>query len=178
MTRVTRQILDVVCLFLQSLSLRWVPLRNAPYSLLAEDPEKCAKDFAAKFNLAAAGSGKMIYQGIMDAFHKMLPAEPDKRQEAYLDQAKDIAGLAAYCGVMLLATAEGNWKYINMKPKFSDEIISSFVPVLPNLAEIVDPMQVITRAWNLTPYYEENGFHKSTLQRILLAQKQISPDCL
>ncbi len=155
--KLVKQSIEVVCPYLDTVAEQAVFLKDAPYHLLRDRPRERAESFARKYSLPMQGEGKVIQHLIDSVFLSMLPQKLSERKETFFQKLEDIAGLAAYCGeVILQHYPDGYWSDFSPQP-FAEDVSRYGIQMTDTLSE--DVMWDVIASWNLSPQVEYIGLH-------------------
>lgn len=155
--KLVKQATEIVCPYLDTVAEQAVFLQDAPYHLMKDRPKERAESFALKYALPLQGEGKEIQCLIDRVFLRMLPQRLSERKETFFQKLEDIAGLAAYCGEMILKHCpDGRWDYFDPQP-FAEDVSRYGIWTKEDLAE--DVMWDVIASWNLSPQVEHVGLH-------------------
>lgn len=155
--KLVKQATEIVCPYLDAVAEQAIFLQDAPYHLLKDCPKERAKSFASKYTLPLQGESMEIQCLIDRVFLHMLPQRLSERKETFFRMSEDIAGLAAYCGEMILkGCPNGHWGNFNPQP-FVEDVSRYGIWTKEDLAE--DVMWDVVASWNLSPQVEHIGLH-------------------
>ena len=135
---------------LNDICSKMIRMSSQYYLLLSTETIKQAKDFANQHHrdLSYTPENKLW------AANWLL----QKRQTALENNScsdvslKELIAFAAYIGEMLLSKhTDGSWEWVC----FPDDKIRKFGIVIPSLEDGYDPMQMVIRFWNFSPYFSD-----------------------
>lgn len=145
--------LDYVRPILEGIAPRAIFLRDAPYTLLAQNPQEQARQFASKHGLSLQIDTPCNVEKI---FNSLLPADHTRRKIAFHEHTVDIAGFAAYCGELILKHRSGSWSELKPLNDLSGHLYR-FGVKFANVEKEIDLLWYIVTSWNFSPQIKNVG---------------------
>lgn len=129
---------------------KMIHMSSQYYLLLSTETIEQAKDFANQHNR------NLLYtpENKLWAVNWLLQRrQTTLENNSFSDvNLKELIAFAAYIGEMLLSKHnDGSWKWVCIP----DDKIQKFGIVIPSLEDGYDPMQMVIRFWNFSPYFSE-----------------------